>query len=206
MSPPTEKAWAPRTRLGALVAAGKIASLEEVFAGGWKIKEPELVRMLLPELKNEVVSVGIVQKQTDAGELTRFGAVVAVGNGNGWFGVGKGKASQMRTAIDKATSDAQLNIIPVRLGCGSWECRCGRSHSLPFRAYGKAGSVRVELIPGPHGLGLVAGQTVRTLLALAGVNDAWTRTYGSTSTMSSIAHAIYDAFKRMHRLTVVPRE
>jgi small subunit ribosomal protein S5 len=201
-----ERPWSPRTRLGSLVASGKITSLQEVFEAGWKIKEPELVRTLVPDLKNEVVSVGIVQKQTDAGELTRFAAVVAVGNGNGWFGVGMGKTNQMRSAIEKATSDAQLNIIPVKLGCGSWECRCGRPHSVPFRTFGKAGSVRVELIPGPRGLGLVAGQTVRTLLALAGVQDAWTRTYGSTSTMSSIAHAVYEAFKRMHQLTAIPRE
>ena len=183
-----------------MVATGKIASLAEVFEAGYKIKEPEIVKTLLSDLKSNVVSVGIVQKQTDAGELTRFRAVVAVGNGNGWFGVGIGKAKQMRTAIDKATNDALLNVVPVRLGCGSWECRCGRQHSVPFRTTGKGGSVRVEIIPGPRGLGLVAGETVRTLLDLAGIKDAWTRTYGSTSTSSSVANAVYDALKKVHLL------
>ncbi|MEM4298395.1 MAG: 30S ribosomal protein S5, partial [Nitrososphaerota archaeon] len=86
--------------------------------------------------------------------------------------------------------------------CGSWECRCGRPHSLPFKAFGKAGSVRIVIIPGPRGLGLVSGETVKTLLALAGVKDAWTRTYGSTSTITSIAYAVYDALRGIHGLNI----
>ena len=195
--------WSPKTRLGVLVATGKITTIEEIFESGQRIKEADIVKKLIPDMKSNVVSVGIVQKQTDAGEITKFAAVVAVGNEAGWFGVGRGKAVQMRSAIDKATTEAYLNIIPVKLGCGSWECRCGRYHSVPFRISGKRGSVRVEIIPGPRGLGLVAGETVRNLLTLAGVKDAWTRTYGSTNTMSSIANAVYDALKRIHGISVV---
>ncbi|MCS7116470.1 MAG: 30S ribosomal protein S5 [Nitrososphaerota archaeon] len=191
--------WTPRTKLGMMVAEGKITSLEQIFENGWRIKEPMIVKTLLPDLKTSVVGVGIVQKQTDAGEITRFSAVVAVGNENGWLGVGKGKASHMRIAIEKATNEALLNIIPVRLGCGSWECRCGNPHSIPYKVEGKSGSVRVVLIPGPRGLGLVAGESVKNLLKLAGVKDVWSRTYGSTSTISSIASAVYEALKQTYR-------
>ncbi len=197
-----EEVWVPRTKLGKMVSEGKITSLEEIFQMGLKIRESEIVKKLLPDIRNEVVGVGIVQKQTDAGELTRFGAVVAVGNGAGWFGVGKGKAAQMRESIDKATNDALLNIIPVKIGCGSWECRCGTRHSVPYRIRGKAGSVTVEIIPAPRSLGLVAGPALKNLLALAGVKDAWIRTFGSTNTMSSLANAVYDAFKKAHGLSV----
>ena len=84
----TETVWFElREKLGATeflgydtqVAEGKIASLEEVFQQGWKIREPEMVKKLVPDLSSEVVYVGIVQKQTDAGELTGLGAVVAGG-------------------------------------------------------------------------------------------------------------------------------
>jgi len=197
-----EEVWVPRTKLGKLVNEGKIASLDEIFKGGQRIREAEIVKKLLPDLRNEVVGVKVVQKQTDAGELTRFLAVVAVGNGAGWFGVGKGKAMQTREAIEKATSAALLNIIPVKLGCGSWECRCGRPHSVPFRIRGKAGSVTIEVIPGPRALGLVAGPALKNLLQLAGVKDAWIRTFGSTNTMSSLANAAYDAFRMSHGLSV----
>ncbi|MDG6994058.1 MAG: 30S ribosomal protein S5, partial [Nitrososphaerota archaeon] len=108
-----EQVWVPRTKLGTLVNEGKITTLDEIFKSGQRVSEAEIVKKLLPDLRNEVVGVSVVQKQTDAGELTRFLAVVAVGNGGGWFGVGKGKAMQTREAIEKATTAALLNIIPV---------------------------------------------------------------------------------------------
>ena len=194
--------WVPKTRLGGLVNEGKVTSLEEIFRSGQKVREAEIVKRLLTDLRNEVVGVRVVQKQTDAGELTRFAAVVAVGNGAGWFGVGKGKAMQTRESIEKATNAALLNIIPVKLGCGSWECRCGRPHSVPYRIRGKSGSVTVEVIPGPRALGLVAGPALKNLLQLAGVKDAWIRTFGSTNTMTSLANAVYDAFRMSHGLSV----
>ncbi len=187
--------WKPRTKLGMLVATNKIASMGQVFENGYRIQEPEIVRMLLPDIRNEVVHVGIVQKQTDAGELTRFSALVACGNENGWLGIGKGKASQMRIAIDKATNASMLSVIPIKLGCGSWECRCNQLHSVPFRVTGKGGSVKIEILPGPRGLGIVAGENIKSLLKLAGIKDAWTRTYGSTNTMSSTTKAIYNALR-----------
>ena len=128
-----EQVWAPRTKLGIMVNEGKITSLEEIFRSGQRIREAEIVKKLLPDLRNEIVGVTVVQKQTDAGELTRFLAVVAVGNGAGWFGVGKGKAKQTREAIEKGNTAALLNIIPVKLGCGSWECRDGRPHSGAYK-------------------------------------------------------------------------
>jgi small subunit ribosomal protein S5 len=195
-----EAPWTPKTKLGVEVAEGKVTTLMEIFENGWRIKEAEIVRALLPNLKTYVVGVGIVQKQTDAGELTRFRAVVAVGDDAGWFGVGHAKAAQMRLAIEKATDVALLNIVPVVQGCGSWECRCGTPHSVPFRLEGKSGSVSVVIIPGPRGLGLVAGEKLKNLLSLAGIKDAWTQTFGNTSTVSSISSALYDAFLGMYKL------
>ncbi len=193
-----EAGWVPKTKLGKMVQIGQVLSLDEVFTEGLRVMEPEIVDVLLPDLKQEVLGIGFVQKQTDAGEKSRFRAVVAVGNGNGYLGVGDGKAKQVRTGIDKATLQAKLRIIPVRRGCGSWECGCGRSHSLPFRVTGKCGSVRVDIIPGPRGLGLVGGEIMKTVLTLAGVRDCWTRTYGSTSTLASTAFAIYDALRNTY--------
>jgi len=194
-----EAGWVPRTKLGKMVQSGHVLSLADIFTQGLRIMEPEIVDVLLPDLKQEVLGIGFVQKQTDAGEKSRFRAVVAVGNNNGYLGVGDGKAKQVRTAIDKATLQAKLNIIPVRRGCGSWECGCGQSHSLPFRVSGKCGSVRVDIIPGPRGLGLVGGEIPKSILTLAGVRDCWTRTYGSTSTLASTGLAIYAALRNTYR-------
>ncbi|MEM3027548.1 MAG: 30S ribosomal protein S5 [Candidatus Bathyarchaeia archaeon] len=197
--------WIPRTGLGKLVQAGKITSIEDIFAQGYRIVEPEIVDALLPGLEVEVLDTGLVQKQTDAGEKGRFRAIVAIGNRNGWIGLGSGKAKQWRTAIEKATLDAKLNIIPVRRGCGSRECACDQPHSLPFKVKGKCGSVTVELIPGPRGLGLVASEGVKTVLQLTGIRDIWTRAYGSTRTRASMVYATFDALRETFRV-VTPQD
>ena len=195
-----EVGWVPKTKLGKLVQTGEIVSMDEIFTQGMRIKEPEIVDTLLPNIQQEVLGIGFVQKQTDAGERSRFRAIVAVGNGDGYIGVGEGKARQVRTAIDKGTIQAKLNVVPVRRGCGSWECRCGRQHTVPFTVVGKCGSVRVEVLPSPRGLGLVAGEIPKQVLRLAGVKDCWTRTYGSTSTLSSSALAVFDALVQTYNV------
>jgi small subunit ribosomal protein S5 len=188
-----------------MVQGGQVVSLEDIFTQGLKIKEPEIIDILLPGLKQEVLGIGFVQKQTDAGEKSRFKAIVAVGNGAGFLGVGGGKARQVRSAIDKATLAAKLNVVPIRRGCGSWECGCGQPHSIPFKVRGKCGSVGIEIIPGPRGLGLVGGETPKTILAMAGVKDCWTRSYGSTSTLGSMGYAIYEALRSTYRI-VTPKD
>lgn len=192
--------WKPRTKLGMLVAKGEITSIDDIFAQGYRIQEPEIVQTLLPDIKSEVIHVGIVQKQTDAGEMTRFKAIVVCGDENGHIGIGDGKARQMRMAIEKATKEALMNVIPVRLGCGSWECRCNNLHSIPYKVTGKGGSVRVDLIPAPRGLGLVAGDSIKIILRLAGIKDVWTKTFGSTSTMASTSKAVYEALRNTYKI------
>ena len=194
--------WKPRTRVGRMVQEGRISSIDEIFMEGLKIREPEIVDILLPNLKEEVININLVQRQTDAGEKSRFKVVVAVGNEDGYVGLGSGKARQVRMAIEKASLNARLNIIPVRRGCGSWECGCGKPHSLPFRVRGKCGGVEVELIPGPRGLGLVAGEVAKIILRLAGIKDCWTRSYGPTRTVPSFAYAVFDALKNTYRMVI----
>jgi len=194
------EAWTPTTRLGKMVQEGQITSLEEIFTQGLKIQEPEIVDMLLSGVQQEVLNINLVQKQTDAGERSRFKALVVVGNEDGYVGLGAGKARQVRTAIQKGVIDAKLNLIPVRRGCGSWECGCGNPHSLPFKVVGKRGSVVVHVIPSPRGLGLVAGETAKIILRLAGIKDCWIRTFGSTRTIPSFAYATYDALRNTYRI------
>ncbi|MGA3296372.1 MAG: 30S ribosomal protein S5 [Candidatus Bathyarchaeia archaeon] len=201
----SEAGWIPKTKVGRMVQGGQILTLEDIFTQGLKIKEPEIVDVLLPGLKQEVLGIGFVQKQTDAGEKSRFKAIVAVGNGTGFLGIGGAKAKQVRSAIDKATLQAKLDVVPLRRGCGSWECGCGQAHSLPFRVRGKCGSVAIEIIPGPRGLGLVGGETPKTILTLAGVKDCWTRSFGSTSTLGSMAFAVYEALRSTYGM-VAPKD
>ena len=197
--------WIPHTKLGKMVLEGKITSMDEVFNQGYKIYESEIVDYLISDLQQEVLDVGIVQKQTDAGEKTRFKSLVVVGNYNGYFGLGSGTHKQTRVAIQKATIEAKLNIFPVRRGCGSWTCGCAKPHSLPFKVDGKCGSVRVELIPGSRGLGIVAGKACKTIIAFAGIKDCWTKSRGSTRTIPSFAYATTDALMNTYKI-VSPKD
>ena len=191
-----EPEWIPKTILGKKVASGEITTMDEIYKKGFRIQEAGIIKKLLPDLKTEVIDVGLIQKMTPNGQSTRFKALVAAGNENGWLGIGLGKSKQMRIAIEKANNAAFLNVSPVKLGCGSWECRCDQKHSVPYKVKGKGGSVTIELLPGPRGLGLVAGGKIRNLLRLAGIKDAWTFTKGSTATMNSTSKALLECLRQ----------
>ena len=193
------ESWVPRTRVGRMVTEGKKTSIKEVFDRNLPLLEPEIVDYLLPDLKYIRLDVGIVQRMTDAGRRTRFRVVVVIGNEDGFVGVGSGKARQYLEALNKALRNAKLNITPVRRGCGSWECRCGEPHSIPFIVEGKSGSVRVVLKPAPKGTGLVGGDVAKAVLKLAGIKDVWTQAFGETRTTINFAKSVIDALRKTYK-------
>jgi small subunit ribosomal protein S5 len=91
-----------------------------------------------------------------------------------------------------------MNIMRIKMGCGSWECECGTQHSIPLKTVGKSGSVRVELLPAPKGVGLVAENEAKKILRLAGIKDVWVRTSGNTSARINLVSAIFDALKKLY--------
>merc|ERR1711966_397359 len=83
-----EKDWTPLTKLGRLVKDGKIKSLEQIYLFSLPIKEYQIIDFFLgPKLKEEVMKVMPVQKQTSAGQRTRFKAFVVMGDMDGHAGV-----------------------------------------------------------------------------------------------------------------------
>lgn len=190
-----ESEWIPKTRLGTLVKEGQVTSMEEALRSGLPIKEYQLVDLLLPELKEEVLDINMVQRMTDSGRRVKFRATVVVGNEDGFIGMGQGKDVQVGPAIRKAIDTAKINIAAIKRGCGSWECGCGTEHTVPFEVVGKMGSVRVILKPAPRGLGLASGSTAKTVMQLAGIKDVWTRTEGQTRTTLNFAKATFEALK-----------
>jgi small subunit ribosomal protein S5 len=187
--------WEPQTRLGRKVAEGEISDMETALQSGLPLKAPEIVDQLLPGLEDEVLDINMVQRMTDSGRRVKFRCVVAIGNRDGFVGYAEGRDDQVGGAIQKAIGIAKLNIIKIERGSGSWEDRSDQPHSLARRTKGKAGSVTVELIPAPLGLGLAASETVRNVLELAGVENAWTKSFGNTRTTLNLAKATYNALE-----------
>jgi small subunit ribosomal protein S5 len=197
--------WQPRTRLGREVQAGDVTSMEQALNSGLPLKEPEIVDQLLPGLEDEVLDINMVQRMTDSGRRVKFRVVVVVGNRNGYVGYAQGRDDQVGGAIQKAIDIAKLNIIDVSRGCGSWECGCGRPHTVALRTSANAGSVEVELRPAPRGLGLAGGATPRKVLALAGIEDAWTHSSGTTRTTVNFAKATFQALRNTAEARVPQR-
>jgi small subunit ribosomal protein S5 len=194
--------WVPKTRLGKLVEKGEVKTLKDALRTRLPLREPEIVDILLPDLEDEVLDVNMVQRMTDSGRRVRFAVTTVVGNSNGFVGLGKAKGKEVGPTIRKSIDNAKLNIIEVRRGCGSWECGCGKPHSLPFEVMGKKGSVRVTFKPAPRGIALAVGDVTKPVLRLAGIQDAWAFTKGHTKTTTNYAAAAFEALKKTPEMRV----
>ncbi len=173
--------WDPKTVLGKMVKSGEISAVEQVFDSGRPILEPELVDILLPDLEAETLQVKTTQRVTDSGKRTQFRVVTVIGDRKGHVGIGVGKSDEMKPAMEYAIRNAKKNIITVKSGCGSWECRCHVQHSLPQKTIGKMGSTMVTLKPAPRGLGIAANDVVKKVLSIAGVKDVWSSAQGGSN-------------------------
>jgi small subunit ribosomal protein S2e len=178
------------------VQAKKIKSLEEVYLFSLPIKEHQIVEYFLTDLKDEVMKISPVQKQSAAGQRTRFRAFVIVGDENGHVGLGNKVSKEVATAIRGAIIDAKLRVVPIRRGY--WGGRLGAPHTVPCKVQGKSGSVRFRIIPAPRGTGLVAARVPKKVLTFAGIKDCYTASTGQSKTLGNFVKATIDALSQTY--------
>jgi len=161
------------------------------------MKEAEIVdKFFGDKLKDECCKIMPVQKQSAAGQRTRFKAFIAVGDSNGHIGLGTRCSSEVANAIRGSIAMAKLCLVPVRRGY--WGSKDGAPHTVPNKLQGHAGSVRFRIVPAPRGTGLVAAPAAKRMLALAGVQDAYTSTTGHSRTMGNFIKAAFFALRKSY--------
>ncbi|MBS3145781.1 30S ribosomal protein S5 [Candidatus Woesearchaeota archaeon] len=209
--------WNPKTEIGREIKSGKITNIDEVLDKGEKILEAEIVDFLLPNLDQSLLEVGQskgkfgggkrsiwrqTQKKTREGNKAKFATMVAVGNKDGYVGLGFGDAKETVPAREKAIRKSKLNIIKIRRGCGSWACGCKTPHSIPFEVEGKMGSSVVKLIPAPRGTGLCIQEECKKILQLAGITDVYSKARGKTATRLNLLKACFNALQKLSQVKI----
>jgi len=207
--------WAPKTQLGRDVISQKIKDISEIFDNNLKILEPEIIDTLIPNTETDLISIGQskgkfgggkrrawrqTQKKTAEGNVPTFACMSVVGDKNGHVGLGYGKAKETLPAKQKALRNSKINMIRVKRGCGSFNCTCNETHSIPFKVEGKVGSTKIILMPAPKGTGLVADGECKKLLRLAGIKDIYSRSFGQTRTKINMLKACFEALKNLNRI------
>jgi len=210
----TEEIWKPKTKIGKKVAKGQIKSIVAALDEDRPIMEPEIVDQLV-DLDEEVILIGgtpgkgggirrTVSKRTarmhKSGARYRSNAMTVLGDKNSVIGLGTGESDDTRAAIEAANREAKLNLIKVPKGNGSWEDTGEDDSSIPFAVTGKSGSVTVELKPAPRGTGLACSDEVKKVMELAGIQNIWVQTRGSTQTRENLTRATFNALKKLSEM------
>ncbi|MBQ5910753.1 MAG: 30S ribosomal protein S5 [Clostridia bacterium] len=138
------------------------------------------------DLKEKLVVVNRVSKTVKGGRIARFAALMIVGDENGHVGYGLGKAAEVPEAIRKGIEDAKKNMIEVSL----------KGTTIPHEVLGEFGAGRVLLKPAAEGTGIIAGQTVRAVLELAGVKNIRSKCLRSNNPIN-VVKATFEGLKSL---------
>lgn len=138
------------------------------------------------QFDERVMHIDRVARVVKGGRRFRFRALVVVGDRKGRVAIGIAKGADVTAAVTKATESAKKNFMKVKLYKGTF----------PHEAQAKVGGANILLIPAAPGTGLIAGGVVRTVLEVAGVSNALSKSIGSTNKINT-AYATLKALEEM---------
>ena len=201
-------AWVPKTEVGKLVNTGKEKDIDKILDTGKRILEAEIVDVLIPNLKSDVILIGQAkgkfgggkrrawrqtQKKTKEGNVLSFSCMAVVGDGKGHVGIGFGRAKETLPSREKAIRKAKLNLMRIERGFETPEQETHDPHTIPHIVEGKSGSVTLKLKPAPRGTGLAVADECKKILKLAGIKDAYGKARGHSRTTFNLAKACINA-------------
>jgi small subunit ribosomal protein S5 len=138
------------------------------------------------QFDERMVHVDRVARVVKGGRRFRFRALVVVGDHKSRVGIGMAKGADVTAAVTKATEVAKKHLITINL----------YKDTVPHEAEAKVAGARILIKPASAGTGLIAGGVVRTILEVAGVSDALSKSLGSTN-KANIAYATLEALQSM---------
>lgn len=144
---------------------------------------------MVPEVKEfdeRTLHIDRVARVVKGGRRFRFRALIVAGDHKGRVGIGIAKGADVTAAITKATDVAKKNMVKVPL----------YKDTLPHDVEAKVGGARILIMPASKGTGLIAGGVVRTVLEVAGVSNALSKSLGS-SNKANTAYATVAALQRL---------
>ncbi|HVX48282.1 MAG TPA: 30S ribosomal protein S5 [Candidatus Saccharimonadales bacterium] len=127
-----------------------------------------------------------VARVVKGGRRFRFRALVVVGDRKQRVGIGLAKGTDVTMAVNKATDVAKKNMIKVSL----------YKDTLPHEVEAHVSGAHILLKPASAGTGLIAGGVVRSILEVAGVHNALSKSLGS----SNKANTAYATMKALGEL------
>ena len=142
----------------------------------------------------KTVSIRRVAKVTKGGKRLRFSAMVIVGDHNGSVGVGLGRGSDTRSAVEKGERTAIKKLTRIQLA----------GDTIPHEVLHKEGAAKVLLRPARPGTGVIAGSSVRTVLELAGIDNVYGKLIGTTDPIAT-AYATFEALKSLRNARVLSK-
>ena len=132
------------------------------------------------EIVEKVVFINRSSKVVKGGRRFKFSALVVVGDKKGRVGVALGKAAEVADAIRRGGELARAKMVSVSL----------KDATIPHEVYSTYGGAKVLLRPASPGTGIIAGQTVRSVLESAGLKDVLTKSLGSKNAANVVKAAL----------------